>query len=239
MYGLIPLTVFIAIATVIVLIATLRAARRATVDGRLLLRLYLETAALTGMLFFAIELTGPVRWALGETFGSEAIYGSVPAFETPPPSRRCAPPNAPMCQPPDVQRELWLADRERRHGDDLTRGAVFGAIALLVTGVHFALRRYVLAPDERRSLLHRSHLVVGLIAFGIAVAIYLPPGVASLLDRLDHPRYENSSGASPYLSLGISTLVVWLAYAVMLRGELRPAPIARPHEVEWLSGKTA
>ncbi len=240
MYGyLIALTVLTAVAASIVFIATFRQIPRASVSARLLLRLYLEVAALTGMLFFAVEFAGQVEWGLGEAFGLDAVYGSVPTFQTLSPTAHCAPPTAPICQPADVQRELWFADRSRRHAEDLARGAIFAAVAALFSAAHFALRRGLLVEEERRSLLRRAHLVVGLIVFGLATAIYLPPGISLLVDRLAYPRFENSGGIGVSLAFGISTLVVWLLYVALFVADLRPSRAPRPREIDWLSGNQA
>lgn len=185
--------------------------------GRVLLA-YLEIATLTGAVFFSAALVGPYRYALGEVFGLDLVYGPIPVITEPEPTRRCSPTSI-ACLPAREQERIIAERRDRSHRSDLVRGGTFAGVALIFGFAHVGLRRiFVREPDG--TVVGRVHLGTGLVVFGLLASMFLVSGVGELTDQqfLADPRAVHMIGSA--LPFGLGALTVWLLYVVVLVVEL-------------------
>lgn len=165
--------------------------------ARGLLRLYLYVASLAGVVVTVIGVATLLDWASGNVFGVQAIYGRVPSQVDP------------NFMPSNLASQQTL-----QFQTDLLRGLTLTIFGAAFWGAHRMLRRTFGADDERSSLLHRAHDVLGTFVFGAGVLVLLPVGIYQALSyALITPAPDVfQPGFGDSLAGGIVSAPVWLVY---------------------------
>ena len=193
---------------------------------RNLVRLYLYTASMAGIIVLVVGLSGVLTVGFAAAFGNGFVYGDQSGFAPP----VCAPTSDPnvKCAPGNPQDLVQQRQREldRRRADDLIRGLTFTVFGAVFWGAHYFARRGVMGTDEGSSGLRRGYLLLGTVIFGIATVILLPTGIYQALSYLILPADQGvfRQGAGDSLPGGLVTLVVWLSYLRLVVRDARSAP---------------
>ncbi|MDP9320947.1 MAG: DUF5671 domain-containing protein [Chloroflexota bacterium] len=190
------------------------------------LGLYLYLASLAGVLVFVVGVASLVNVAFAVTAGNDFTYGHPPDISafTPP----ACPPNTPECEAIRARelavnpRDQMLAQRDRRRGDDLVRGATFTVFGAVLWAAHWLARR-TFGADGGPSPFRRGYLMAGTVLFGLLTTVLLPWGIYQALAGAILPPAPDqfSSGIADTLGGGLAALPLWLIYLRLVVRELR------------------
>lgn len=189
------------------------------ISPRSLLRLYLYVASLAGIVVLAGGIAALVAFGLAGPLGRDVVYGSQPIVREVP-----CPAGADCGKAAEEQNRRALAERDRRVAEDLIRGVTFAALGAVFFVAHWSARR-ALKSDEGGSLLLRSYLMIGTLAFGLATITMLPGGITAAASNALLPATPDTyrQAAGEQLGGGLVALVIWLAYLRLAIRDFRRA----------------
>ncbi|MBI2165243.1 MAG: hypothetical protein HYU29_02415 [Chloroflexi bacterium] len=216
MENIVPVLTAISVLVAVVSVAAgifyalsrLRAGEPVRLPVRLLLRGYLHTVALVGLVLLALGLSSLLQSAFGATLGKEFSYNPVYIAPRPvvPPEKGMEPVNG------EETRQKGL---ERAFQEGLINGVSLTVVGSIIWGLHLWGRRRIENPEERAGVLSRFYVMLGLALFSLIAIVNLPQALAGTiryyaLEPLDPFQRAHPPGSK--LALALVSMPIWLSY---------------------------